>query len=507
MFGTIDPEKVRTLLDVSALINSNYGNATSLLTQILDSSMRLTGGEAASLVLKDSASGKLRFEIALGPKGREVKKHILEPGQGIVGWVISHGTSLVVNDVENDPRFSPLVANSIGFRTKSILAVPLRVRETIVGVIEIINHKDGEGFGEDDLAWLEAFCVQAAIAIENARYLEKARDELSYLRERIQEKNGWHTLLARSPCMLEQLDLLDRIAGTESSVLILGESGVGKELFAERIHLSSHRSKGPFIRVNCATLPDGLLESELFGHVRGAFTDAIQDRAGRFEVADGGTIFLDEIGEIPLRLQAKLLRVLQQKTFERLGSSTTVSVDVRVVAATNRDIESLVQRGEFRSDLYYRLNVLPIHVPPLRERPEDIVALSDAFLRKFTHETNKKISGFTDTAMQAMLAYSWPGNVRELENAVERAVVIARDTWIEAGDLLLGKSAPAGSDFKGKTLKDALNTFKKHFLANALEAHKWNQTETAKVLDIQRTYLSRLVRELEIVNTRVNTKE
>jgi Nif-specific regulatory protein len=374
------------------------------------------------------------------------------------------------------------------------------VREKCVGLFEIINKKDKKYFTQSDLQWLEIFAVQAAIAIENAKYLEKAREEIGYLRDQISTDKGYHVLIAKSPDIVEKLDLIERIAKTDSSVLILGESGVGKELIAEQVHLRSNRKNGPFVRVNCAALPEGLLESELFGHVKGAFTDAIQNRRGRFELADKGTIFLDEIGDLPLRLQAKLLRVLQQKTFELVGSSDTVTVDVRIVAATNRDIDAQVKRGEFRNDLYYRLNVLPIYVPPLRQRKEDIPALADFFLKKFGRETKKQFTGFTDQAIEHMLSYPWPGNVRELENAVERAVVIAKEKTIGARDLLIGDVAMGRDEYRGKSLKDALTIFKKHFIASALDEHAWNQTETAKVLDIQRTYLSRLIKELSIAN-------
>jgi Nif-specific regulatory protein len=500
MFDAIDPVKFGTLIEISALINSNYGDATSLLTQILESAMRLTEGESSSLLILDRDSGKLRFEIALGPKGRDVKKFLLNPGEGIAGWVAMHGRALSVNDTDTDSRFAADISKSIGYPTYSILAVPMKVREETVGVIEILNKRQKKYFTQDDLRWLELFSVQAALAIDNARYLERARDELHYLRDQVRADKGWHNLIAQSPLILEKLDLIDRVAKTDSSVLILGESGVGKELFAEQVHLKSGRSGKAFVRVNCAALPEGLLESELFGHVKGAFTDAVQDRKGRFELADGGTIFLDEVGDLPLKLQAKLLRVLQQRTFERVGSSDPVTVDVRIVAATNRDIEALVEKGEFRSDLYYRLNVLPLHVPPLRQRKEDIPALADCFLKKFSRETNKRFAGFTEAAMELMLSYSWPGNVRELENAVERAVVIAKDNRIGARDLLLGVGAADTDEYKGKSLKEALSIFKRHFIRKALEDNKWNQTETAKVLDIQRTYLSRLVKELDITN-------
>jgi Nif-specific regulatory protein len=500
MFDAIDPAKFGTLVEISALINSNYGDATSLLTQILESATRLTEGEASSLILLDRDSGKLRFEIALGPKGRDVQKFLLNPGEGIAGWVAQHGRSLIVNDTDTDSRFYSDISKSIGYPTYSMLAVPMRVRDETVGVIEILNKKQKKYFTQDDLRWLEIFSVQAALAIENARYLEKAQDEIHFLRDQVQAEKGWHNLIAKSPLIIEKLDLIERVAKTDSSVLILGESGVGKELFAEQVHLRSSRSASPFVRVNCAALPEGLLESELFGHVKGAFTDAVQNRRGRFELADTGTIFLDEIGDLPLKLQAKLLRVLQQRSFERVGSSDPVTVDVRIVAATNRDIEDLVEKGEFRSDLYYRLNVLPLHVPPLRQRKEDIPALADFFLKKFSRETNKRFAGFTESAMDLMLSYSWPGNVRELENAVERAVVIAKESRISARDLLLGAGAADTNEYKGKSLKEALLIFKRHFIMKALEENRWNQTESAKMLDIQRTYLSRLLKELDITN-------
>lgn len=498
MLERIDRKKFETLIEINTLINSNYADATSLLTHIIESATRLTEGEASSLILKNPEDGKLYFEIALGPKGREMKKFSLKPGEGIAGWVAEHSQSLIVNDVETDSRFYGEISRSIGFPTYSILAVPMLVRDTCVGVLEIINKKDKKYFTQEDLQWLEIFAVQAAIAIENARYLERAREEIGYLREQIDIDKGYHVLVSASPLIKEKLELIERVAPTDSSVLILGESGVGKELFAEQLHLRSSRRTGPFVRVNCAALPEGLLESELFGHVKGAFTDAVQNRRGRFELADGGTIFLDEIGDLPLKLQAKLLRVLQQKTFERVGSSETVTVDVRIVAATNRDIETLVEKGEFRSDLYYRLNVLPLYVPPLRQRKEDIPALADHFLKKFGRETKKQFRGFTDQAMELMLSYAWPGNVRELENAVERSCVIAKDQCIGVQDLLLGGRAEGGDPYAGKSLKDSLAIFKRHFIRRALEDHEWNQTETSKVLDIQRTYLSRLIKELSI---------
>lgn len=312
------------------------------------------------------------------------------------------------------------------------------------------------------------------------------------------KSGGFHQLIGNSRVLQNLVSAIDRMAQTDSSVLITGESGVGKELFAEQVHLRSRRNKAPFVRVNCAALPEGLLESELFGHVKGAFTGAVSGRKGRFEAADGGTILLDEIGDMPLNVQAKLLRVLQEKTFEKVGSNITISVDTRVIAATNKDIEKMVNKGAFRGDLYYRLNVLPLHIQPLRQRAEDISELARFFLEKYTAANKKKIQGFSENAIQAMLTYSWPGNVRELENAVERACVVSAGKWIEKEDLFFktGRNQENGS----RNLKTAITVFKANFIRKVLDEYKWNQTETAKALDIQRTYLSRLIKELRITS-------
>jgi len=501
MLSSIDVRKFNTLIEINTLINSNYTDVRSLLTQILESATKLTGGEASSLLLLDSAAKKLYFEIALGSKAPDVKKFSLNVGEGIAGWVAQHNTSLIVNDVESDHRFFSDISKQIGFPTRTMLAVPMRMKDECVGVLEIINKKEDKYFSQDDLQWLEIFANQAAIAVQNARSFEKAREEIHFLQDQIQTDRGFHTLIAKSPLILEKLDIIERVAKTDSSVLILGESGVGKELFAEQIHLKSPRYNGPFVRVNCAALPEGLLESELFGHVKGAFTDAVQNRRGRFEIADGGTIFLDEIGDLPLKLQSKLLRVIQQRSFEKVGSSESITVNVRILAATNRDIEKSVASGEFRSDLYYRLNVLPIYIPPLRQRPEDLPELASFFLKKFSRETKKSFDGFSDEAMQAILSYSWPGNVRELENAVERACVIGKERYIHSQDLLIeSKSSTIETNLVKRSLKTSVTVFKKHFIRKALEENGWNQTETARALDIQRTYLSRLLKELEIIN-------
>jgi Nif-specific regulatory protein len=501
MLSKIDVQKFDTLIEINNLINSNYLDIHGLLLQILESATLLCQGQASSLLLVDRETKKLYFETVLGSKGSDVKQYTVKEEEGVAGWVVRHNKSLIVNDPLNDKHRFKKISQAIDYPVKNMIAVPMRVKDECIGVIEILNKKDGKDFVQEDLEWIEIFATQAAIAVVNAQYLEKARNEIALLQDQLKSDQGYHTLVAKSPVVLEKIEIIDRIAKTDSSVLILGESGVGKELFAEQIHLRSPRSHAPFIRVNCAAIPEGLLESEFFGHVKGAFTSAIANRQGRFEMADGGTIFLDEIADIPLALQAKLLRIIQEKTFEKVGSDVSVTVNVRILAATNKDIEEQVKKGEFRSDLYYRLNVLPLYIPPLRQRPEDIPELASFFLKKFMVETKKQFRGFSDEAMEAMLSYAWPGNIRELENCVERACVIGKGGWIQREDLFLKTAVPLVDQEGGsRNLKNAINSFKAHFIRRILEENNWNQTEAAKVLDIQRTYLSRLIKELNIIN-------
>lgn len=495
----VDLDRFQTLIEINALINSDFSDLGAVLHRIVESATRLTEGEASSLLLVNAENNKLYFEVALGSKGDQVTQFSLEMGEGIAGWVAKNNRSLIVNDADSDPRHYRDIAEKVGYPTNSILAVPMRVKDRCIGVIEILNKTKQRPFSDDDLQWLEIFANQAAIAVQNARTFQRVRTQVDLLADQVNADKGYHTLIWSSPAMGEQIELIDRIAPTDSTVLIQGESGVGKELIAEQIHLRSPRANGAFVRVNCAALPATLLESELFGHVKGAFTDAVADRRGRFELADGGTIFLDEIGDLPLALQAKMLRVIQEKTFERLGASDPITVDIRIIAATNKNMDKLVEQGDFRSDLYYRLNVLPLTIPPLRRRREDIPELASFFLKRFARETNKRIIGFSDEAMESLFSYEWPGNVRELENAVERAVVIAQHDRILPEDLLLHPGDTAQeARYQGRSLKEGLRSFKRQFIHGALQRHGWNHTETAGELEIQRSYLSKLVKDLKI---------
>jgi len=502
MLSKIDVNKFHTLIEINSLINSNYKDVHSLLSRIMESATRLSDAEASSLLLMDKVKNELFFEVALGTKGKEVQKYTVKLGEGIAGWVAQHDKSLIINDLANDSRHLSSIGEEINYTSKTMIAVPMRVKDECIGVLEVINKKETGGFSQDDLEWLEIFANQAALTIVNAKNMEEAYSEIKSLKDKIKNDQGYHTIITKSPVILEKLEIIDRVAKTDSSVLLLGESGVGKELFAEQIHLRSKRSGSPFIRVNCAALPEGLLESELFGHVKGAFTNAISNRQGRFEMADTGTIFLDEIGDLPLSLQAKILRVIQERKFEKVGSDNTHTVNVRIIAATNKDLEEQVQKNAFRQDLYYRLNVFPVYIPPLRQRPEDIPELANFFLDCFMKETKKQFEGFSHDALEALLSYSWPGNVRELQNCIERACVMGKNKWIGREDLFLKYGETQETEVTERDLKNAVNVFKTNFIRRVLEENDWNQTETSKALAIQRTYLSKLIKELKIINPR-----
>lgn len=512
--NTLTIEQLHSLIDINARLNSNYSDIDALLVHILESAMRFVNCESSSLLLVNADNETLRFVYALGPKGAEVKDIVVSKSS-IAGWVVENNKSILIENVSTDPRFSRSVQDKTGYVTRNMIAVPMCVKGKCIGVIEVLNKIDSKSFTKNDLLILETFSNQAGIAYSNANFFKSAQDKISVLSSKIANGAEYHSFIAKSSSIKDLLKIIDEVGKTNTTILITGESGVGKELFAEQIHVKSSRKDKPFIRVNCAALSSALLETELFGHVKGAFTDAVSDRIGRFEAANGGTLFLDEIGELPVELQVKLLRVLQEHKFEKVGSNKTISVDVRIVAATNRNLEKMVAEGTFRSDLYFRLNVVPLNVPPLRDRKDDIEPLASFFLKKFSLETKKNFIGFSQNSMKMLYSYFWPGNIRELENSIERACVLGTPPFIQAEDFRLNvkiesEGTDSGFDSIGmmaddiyemdqdKTLKTALNRFKAAYLKKVLSETSWNQTEAGKILGIQRTYVNRLLNELHI---------
>lgn len=335
--------------------------------------------------------------------------------------------------------------------------------------------------------------------------IKQLEEENLLLRKKVEERYGLEGLVGKSPQMLKIYDLIETVSQTDTTVLINGESGTGKELVANAIHLRSLRKNGPFIKVNCAALPETLLESELFGHEKGAFTGAIKQRKGRFEMADGGTLFLDEIGDISPAVQVKLLRVLQEKKFERVGGNETLSVDVRLICATQKDLKEEIRKGTFREDLYYRLNVVPINLPPLRERREDILLLADHFMDKFSKKMGKEIAGLSEDAKTLLLRYPFPGNIRELENMLERAIALIKGKIIQAEDLpdeVCGQPSSIQDVCKrirgSKPLASATKLFEKEYIQTVLEKTKGKKGQAADILGISRKTLWEKIKELEI---------
>jgi DNA-binding NtrC family response regulator len=343
------------------------------------------------------------------------------------------------------------------------------------------------------------------LIIKRIQRIRELEEENLSLRKKVEEQFGLEGLVGKSPQMIKIYDLIETVSQTDTTVLVYGESGTGKEMAANAIHLRSPRKGRPFIKVNCAALPETLLESELFGHEKGAFTGAFRQRKGRFEMADGGTLFLDEIGDIAPTVQIKLLRVLQERQFERVGGNETLSVNVRLICATQRDLKEGIRKGSFREDLYYRLNVVPIHLPPLRERREDIFLLADHFINKFSQKMGKEISGLSEEARTILLTYAFPGNIRELENMLERAVALIKGKVIQAEDLpeeVCGGETPVHKICEkiraSKPLSSATRLFEKEYIQTVLEKTKGKKGHAAEILGISRKTLWEKIKELEI---------
>ncbi|NTV25451.1 MAG: sigma 54-interacting transcriptional regulator [Chlorobiaceae bacterium] len=493
-----------SLFRISQIVveNSSLSESLSILLQIMKEEMGVVRG---MVNLVNSRTGKIFIHDSIGLTREEETRGVYAFGEGITGKVVESGEKIIVPVIGKEPNF----LNRTGSLTSndeeelSFVCIPILRGRKVLGAISVERVCDNHEVLAFDVELLGIVAAMIAQAVE--LYLLENEDK-HYLRlenERLQnalrEKFHPSNIIGNSKPMLEVYSLIDKIVRTRSTVLILGESGVGKELVASAIHYNSLEAEKPFVTFNCAALPESVIESELFGHEKGAFTGADRARKGRFEEADGGTIFLDEIGELSLAMQAKLLRVLQERCFERVGGNQTIRIDIRVIAATNRNLMQMVKEGKFREDLYYRLNVFPIVIPPLRDRNSDIITLAEFFVSRFGKKFSKEIQGISTSVQQLLLTYLWPGNVRELENVIERAVIIADDKVIHSYDLPLYLQTPAISNSPMPDgLEAKVSSVEYEMIVNALTTCRGNVSAAAASLGLTRRTLSLKMQKLGI---------
>jgi Nif-specific regulatory protein len=479
--------KLSTLLEASQALSSTL-DLKEGLHRVLEILGRHHGAVRSTVVLLDDQSGEVHVEASAGavPPGRRVRYRV---GEGITGQVLETGKPVVVPRVSREPRFLHRAADrpELPAQELSYIAAPVTVEGRTVGVVGIdLRFKlDRDYTRTAKFVGVVASMIAQAVRIHRLIQAERQQlvDENAHLRQELKERYDFSNLVGTSGPMRQVYEQVAQVARANTTVLLRGESGTGKELIAHAIHYNSARARKPFIKVSCAALPHDLIESELFGYEKGAFTGAQASKKGRFELADGGTLFLDEIGELNLSTQVKLLRVLQEREFERLGSTETIRANIRLVAATNKDLERAIAAGEFRQDLYYRLNVFTIFVPPLRERKPDVLLLADHFLEKFSREHGKKIKRISTPAIDMLASYHWPGNVREVANVIERAVVLCDGQVLHAHHLPPTlQTAEASGTGQTLSLRDSLEGYERDALQDALKSARGNRAKAARLL-------------------------
>jgi transcriptional regulator with GAF, ATPase, and Fis domain len=508
MLGTVElsstsipDQDLRLILDVSAVLkemrkfSSEANSRYAVACRILEVVLRAIPADYGAVLLDPEGPDESIVQIPGSGSGGSGSGSGVPLSRSIVRKVIEEKVAVLLTDP------GEISSESLsGLQLRNILAAPLEVRDAlrgepesgISGILYLAVTGAKSRYNRRHLELLAAIAEIASTALENLSYVEGLHAENRRL---VEESQIQHDMVGRSAGMQKLFTAISRVAQTNSTVLILGESGTGKELVARAVHRNSPRSGGPFVAVNCAAFVETLLESELFGHERGAFTDAKVQKRGKLELGEGGTVFLDEIGEMPATLQAKLLRVLQQREFERVGGTKTLKLDIRVIAATNRDIEQEVRAGRFREDLYFRLNVISLRTPPLRDRKEDIMALATFFIDRYSERCNRKVTGVSPKAQRLLLSYNWPGNVRELENAMERAVAMGLGEIILPEDLPESlHDNPVVSSEKG--LHAAVHEAKRKIVSEALAQTNGNFVRAAQILDVHPNYLHRLVNNL-----------
>jgi Nif-specific regulatory protein len=516
--GTHDMETSFTRQDLELLYEVSTSihaikDFDEMLREVLHKIKQVFQIDGASLALHEPDQKQFYFiqtiEMQRDGEHQDLEKMHFPDHLGVAGWVLQNNQPVLIPDASKDERVFNKFSLSKELPTRSMICVPLRTPKAIIGVLYAINKLEGS-FSTKDLRLLEILSVTLAMAIENAKNYGMLEQYANFLEEQnrrlmseLQQRFEVHGLIASSSSMRQLISLMEKVIHVTTTLLIQGETGTGKELIAKMIHYNGPLKDKPFVAENCGALSENLLESELFGHVKGAFTGAISNKKGLFEMADGGTVLLDEIGEMPPAMQVKLLRVLQEGRFRPVGASHYIKVNVRIMACTNRKLEEEMAKGNFRNDLYYRVNVFPIIVPPLRERKEDIPRLAAHFLKEFAKKFNRAVPRLTSTAMEAICAYRWPGNVRELRNEMERAMTLAGSKKQISEEYLSRKILDSSGNHRtvfnrSGTLQQVIERIEKEMVHEALEETGGNRSRAANLLGITRQGLLNKIRRYHI---------
>ncbi|MCK5155661.1 MAG: sigma 54-interacting transcriptional regulator [Spirochaetales bacterium] len=503
--------ELTVLFEISKILDKSE-DLKQIISPILDSLAAHSPMIRGAITLLNRETNEILIESAYGLTRSQKKRGRYKIGEGITGQVFKTGNPIIIEDINSDRTLvnktgaELIISDADGHKT-AFICVPIRIGNSTIGTMNITSRNE-EGFNLDvfvKLLSIISSMVARAVKLRQGLREEKERLQaendrlLKELIDRFQPAN----IIGRSQSIQEAFDLIGQVCKSEATVLIRGESGTGKELFAHEIHYNSFRPDKPFIKVNCAALPESVIESELFGHEKGAFTGAFAERKGRFELANKGTLFLDEIAELSPQMQVKLLRVIQEQEFERVGGVRTIKVDVRLITATNRNLEDEILKGTFREDLYYRLNVFPIHIPPLRDRKSDIILLCDHFIEKYNKRNHRNIKRITSATIDLFMMYHWPGNVRELENCIERAVLLSSDDVIHGYHLPPSlQSAESSNTQFDSTLQHALDDFEQELLADALKTARGNRAKAARNLGISERIMG-----LRVEKYKINTNK
>lgn len=485
-------QELTLLFEISRILDRSL-KLDQIISPVLEAVAQHMDMHRGTVFLLNRQTGEIRISAAYGLTPGEQAKGRYKLGEGITGRVFESGEPIIVPDISDEPEFLDKTgarsSARSGVRSAAYLCVPIKIGQETCGALSSDRLFGGDVSLDEDVRLLSIIASMIAGAVQLRRDSEEAQRQLEEENSRLQAalRGSFQPpdMIGSTREIKEVYTLLRQVSPSEATVLIRGESGTGKELIANALHYNSPRSSRRFVKVNCAALPEGIIESELFGHEEGAFTGALKTRKGRFEMADGGTIFLDEIGELPPHIQVKLLRVLQEREVERVGGTETIPVNVRVIAATNRPLEEEIANGVFREDLYYRLNVFPIHLPPLRERRGDIILLADHFVEKYAKKNRKTVKRISSSAIDLLSIYHWPGNVRELENCIERATLLSTDEVIHAYHLPPSlQSAESTGTGLATTLPQALDKLEEELIRDALKSSRGNRAEAARHLGI-----------------------